>query len=237
MLKKIVIGFGLLVLIAVVVIYGKYFFSKAMNARAAVKNVNEQHAAADIEGDQIFRSRISSLQQLGIMGAKVAESKADTCYIGSVDGGFVTIRYEQRCKLDYVAGYTALLSREETFARLQTLPKRKPTFNLYSRPADGRCVYRMQPFWEAGSLRRIPAENIPKSNDCRIPDLINGSPRPIARIPQSTSFDYTFDPDATDQSVDLLWITYSHIYYWENLGCTPDPFCFSSPRSTPIQAD
>jgi hypothetical protein len=46
MLKKIVIGFGLLVLIAVVVIYGKYFFSKAMNARAAVKNVNEQHAAA-----------------------------------------------------------------------------------------------------------------------------------------------------------------------------------------------
>ena len=44
MLKKIVIGFGLLVFIAVAVIYGKYFLYKAVNDRASVKNVNEQHA-------------------------------------------------------------------------------------------------------------------------------------------------------------------------------------------------
>lgn len=239
MLKKIVIGFGLLVLIAVSAIYGKYFLSKAINARAAVKNVNEQHAIADIEGDQIFRSRITSLQKLGIMGEKVAESKADTCFIDSVEGGFATLTYEQRCQLDYVAGYTALLSREETFTRLQSLPKRNSTFNLYSSAPDG-CAYRMSPFWVAGNLCRVPAGTIPESrNDsgCGIPDPVNGIPYPRAGFPQSTSFDYTFDRDAIDQSVDLLWINYIHRYYREDLGCRPGLFCGGPPRSTLIQAD
>ena len=91
-----------------------------------MKKVNEQHAEADIEGDRNFQSRISRLHQLGILGEKVAESKADSCYIENW-GGFKS-RWLQFCELDYVAGYTALLSRDETFTRLQTLHKEAPPF-------------------------------------------------------------------------------------------------------------
>ena len=228
MLKKIVIGFGLLVLIAVAVIYGNYFIWKAIEDRDAVKEVNEQHAAADIEGDELFRSRISRLNQLGILGEKVAESKADTCYIVS-RGGFKS-RWLQFCQLDYLAGYTALLSRDETFTRLQTLHKDDPPLYLYRSIRNG-CGFAQQ-------LRYVPAGSIPE-DECRIPDPVNGVRRFAARQPGSTKFDYTFDPDAIDQSVDLVWITYKHRYYREDLRCRPLTFwpCSALPRSTPIQAD
>jgi hypothetical protein len=233
MLKKIAIGFGLLVLIAVAVIYGNYFIWKAIEDRDAQKDVNEKHAAADIEGDQIFRSRISSLQQLGIMGEKVAESKADTCYITS-GGGFVG-RWEQFCQLDYLAGYTAPLSREESFAHLETasLHKEDPMFRRGSVNRRG-CGYDTGAF---NNIIYVPAGSIPEDDLCRIPDPVNGV-RPFgARQPGSTLFDYTFDPDAIDQSVDLLWITYTHRYYREVLRCRPGLLCSGLPRSTPIQAD
>jgi hypothetical protein len=232
MLKKITLGFGLLVLIVLIVvavIYGKYFSSKAAKDRAAVKNVNEQHAAADIEGDQLFRLRISRLRQLGILGEKVAESKADTCYIDANCVGFGCQSWWQYCQLDYVVGYTALLSREETFTRLQTLHKEDPPYYLYRSIRNG-CGFAQQ-------FRYVPAGTIPEDHNCQIPDLIGGLGPFGTRLPGSTKFDYTFDPDAIDQSVDLLWITYKHRYYREDLGCTPDPTCFSSPRSTPIQAN
>jgi hypothetical protein len=197
--------------------------------------VNEQHAAADIEGDQLFQSRISSLQQLGIMGEKVAESKADTCYIDSSTSGFAITSWEQFCQLDYLAGYTAPLSREESFAHLETasLHKEDPMFRRGSVNRRG-CGYDTGAF---NNIIYVPAGSIPEDDLCRIPDPVNGV-RPFgARMPGNTKFDYTFDPDTIDQSVDLLWITYTHRYYREDLGCTPDPTCFSSPRSTPIQAD
>jgi hypothetical protein len=76
MLKKIAIGFGLLVLIAVSVIYGKFFITRAVKDRAAVENVNAQYAIADIEGDQIFQARISSLQEQGIIGEECPSCSA-----------------------------------------------------------------------------------------------------------------------------------------------------------------
>jgi hypothetical protein len=237
MLRKIAIGFGLLVLIVLIkvaVTYGMYFSSKADKDRAAVKNVNEQHAAADIEGDEIFRSRISRLHQLGIMGEKVAESKADTCYI-TPSGGF-GCRWTQYCQLDYVAGYTALLSREETFDRIEaaSLRKKDPTFPGRLHPSHRRgCRYGKG---RGSNVRYVPAGSIPE-DDCHIPDPVNGVGRFGAGRPGSTSFDYTFDPDTIDQSVDLLWITYKRHYYWENLECRPGLLPLAPPRSTPIQAD
>ncbi len=232
MLKKIVIGSGLLVLITVSVCCWNYTFFTAAKERAAVKNVNEQHAAADIEGDQIFRSRISSLQQLGIMGEKVAESKADTCYINRWYTGITTAGWEQFCQLDYLAGYTALVSREETYTRLQALHKEDPTFPLQPSIRNG-CRYSP---WPNNAVSYVPAGSIPEGNDCRIPDLAGGIGPGGINKPVSTKFDYTFDPDAIDQSVDLLWITYTHRYYREDLGCA-GLFCGKTPRSTPAQAD
>jgi hypothetical protein len=237
MLKKIAIGFVLLVLIAVAAIYGNYFFWKAIEDRDAVKKVNEQHAAADIEGDQIFRSRISSLQNLGIMGEKVAESKADSCYIDPAYAGFTTSTWEQFCQLNYLVGYTALLSREETFTRLETaaLHKEDRTFPRRIRRGNRRgCNFSS---WRRNNVRYVPAGSIPEGDDCRIPDPVYGIRPRGARMPGSTKFDYTFNPDAIDQSVDLLWITYTQSYYREDLGCTPLPLCSNSPRSKPIKAD
>jgi hypothetical protein len=235
MLKKIVIGFGLLVLIATVLGCGKYSPLRPFKDRAAAKRVNEQHAAADIEDDQIFRSRASSLQQLGIMGEKIAESKADTCYIDSYAHGFTIAGWEQFCQLNYVAGYTALLSKEETFTRLQTLHKKDPTFYLYRtyRSVGDGCRFYPSEF---NTVSYVPAGAIPDGSDCRIPDLVGGIGPGGIRKPVRTKFDYTFDPDAIDQSVDLLWITYSHRYYREDLGCS-GLLCMNSPRSKPIQAD
>jgi hypothetical protein len=237
MLKKIVIGFSLLVLIAIVLGCGRYSPLRPFKDRAAQKDVNEKHAAADIEGDQLFRLRISRLRQLGILGEKVAESKADTCYINSVAAGFTTVSWEQFCQLDYLAGYTALLSREETFTRLETasLHKEDPMFRRGSVNRRG-CGYDTGAF---NNISYVPAGSIPEDDLCRIPDPVNGITPRGARMPGSTKFNYTFDPDAIDQSVDLLWITYSHRYYYEDLGCRPGLyFCgLTPPRSTPIQAD
>jgi hypothetical protein len=237
MLKKIAIGLGLLVLIAVAVIYGKFFITRAVKDRAAVENVNKLHAAADIEGDELFGSRISRLQQLGILGEKVAASKADTCYINSAHGGFSISTWEQFCQLDYVAGYTAPLSQEETFDRIEAAPRHKddPTFPRRLHPANRRgCRYSV---WPENNITYLPVGSIPKGEGCHIPYLVNGITPRGARLPGTTSFDYTFNSDEIDRSVDLLWITYTHTYYREDLGCTPDPLCSSSPRSTPIQAD
>ena len=236
MLKKIAIGFGLLVVIAVAVIYGKYFLYKAVSDRAAEKDVNEKHAAADIEGDEIFQSRISRLHQLGIMGEKVAESKADSCYIDSYDYGFTTGGWEQFCQLDYLAGYTALLSREETFTRLETaaLHKEDRTFpRRLSARHRGGCRYSV---WQSNNITYVPESSAHERGEyCYIPGTVTGiRPRGVAR-PGNTKFDYTIDYDAIDQSVDLLWINYTHKYYREDLGCRPEPFCMVSPRSTPIQ--
>jgi hypothetical protein len=232
MLIRIAIFFALLVLVVIAAIYGRYFFSKAANERAAIENVNEQHAAADIEGYQAFQSRVSSLHQLGILGEKVAESKADTCYIHPSYSGFSTATYEQFCQLDFVAGYTATLAPEKTFTRLQTLPKDDQVFPI-NRSYVGGCMHFI---WPTGTVSRIPRDSMPegkKGLDCRIPDLVNGI---SFHGPQRSSFDYTFVPSAIDQSVDLIWVTYLHRYYRENIGCRPGLFC-SSPRDTPIQAD
>jgi hypothetical protein len=228
MLKKIAIGFGLLVLIAVAAIYGNYFFWKAIENHYAQEDVNEQHAAADIEGDEIFRSRIASFQKIGILGEKAAESKADTCYIVHW-GGFGTGRWLQFCQLDYVTGYAALLSRDETFARLQTLHKEDPPLSLYRSPNG--CGLATQ-------FRYVPAGSIPE-DECRIPDLDGGTRHFGILRPGNTKFDYTFAPDTIEQSVDLVWITYKHHYYREDLRCRPLTFwpCSALPRSTPIQAD
>ena len=234
MLKKIVIGFGLLALIAIVLGCGKYSPLRPFKDRAAAKIVNEQNAAADIEGDEIFRSRISSLQQLGIMGEKVAESKADNCYIEPTYAGFTTARWEQFCQLDYLAGYTALLSRDETFDRIDTasLHKEDPTFpyRLHSKRVCGYSVS-LSP-----NVIYVPADSIFKRDYCRIPDPVSGMRPRGPLMPGSTKFDYTFDPDAIDQSVDLLWITYKHRYYREDLGCA-GLLCGATPRRTPVQAD
>jgi hypothetical protein len=238
MLKKIVIGFGLLVLIAIVLGCGKYAPWTPFRHYAAVKNVNEEHAAAVIEGDEIFRSRVFSLQQLGIMGEKVAESKADTCYIEPICVGLGCSTWEQFCRLDYVAGYTALLSREETFDRIEaaSLYKESPTFPKRLHWSNrGGCRYSPSP---SPNVIYVPANFIPKSeyDGCRIPDRANGVGPFGAGMPGNTKFDYTFDPDAIDQSVDLLWITYTHRYYREDIGCS-GLLCMNSPRSKPIQAD
>jgi hypothetical protein len=235
MLKKIVIGFGLLVLIAIVLGCGKYSPLRPFKDRAAAKRVNEQHAAADIEGDQLFRARVSILQQLGIMGEKVAESKADTCNIQSYGSG-ISVNWEQRCQLDYVAGYTALLPQEETFTRIEaaSLDKEVPRFpkRLHSWTRRG-CGYGS---WSSNNVRYVSAGSNPEDRKCRIPVLVNGVGSGGTRKPVSTKFDYTFDPDAIDQSVDLLWIAYTHRYYHEYIRCA-GLFCMNSPRSKPIQAD
>jgi hypothetical protein len=235
MVIKIIKLLGVLLLIAVAFIYGRFYVSKAARDRAAVKNVNAQHAAADIEGDQLFRSRIDRLSQLGILGEKVAESKADTCYIDPEGGGFSIEKWVQRCQLDYVAGYTALLSRDETFARLQTasLHEEDPSFPRLRTNRRG-CRYSS---WPSNSVSYVPAGSVPDSDDCRIPELVNGVGPRGAGSPGSTSFDYTFDPNAIDQTADLLWITFTHSYYQEDLECRPGLTCFDPPRSTPIQAD
>jgi hypothetical protein len=241
MLKKIAIGFGLLVLIALIkvaVIYGGYLSSKAANDRDAIKNVNEQHAVADIEGDRLFRSRISSLQQLGILGEKVAESKADNCYIEANCVGFGCQSWEQFCRLDYVAGYAALLSRDETFDRIEiaSLRKEDPTFPTRYHPSNrSGCRYSAG---RSNNITYVPAGSIPEGEDCRIPEPVSGMKPRGERKPGSTKFDYTFDPDAIDQSVDLLWTTYTHRYYRENLVCRPGLLSGCGPsRSTAIQAD
>jgi hypothetical protein len=163
---------------------------------------------------------------------KVAESKADICYIESMAAGFSIRTWEQVCQLSYLAGYTALLSRKETFTRLRNVHKEAPYFPLPSRPRNG-CWYTFHP---SNSISYVPADSIPKGDDCRIPDTVSGIKPRVARKPGSTKFDYTFDPDTIDQSVDLLWITYPYIYYKEDLGCRGFG-CVESPRSTPIQAD
>jgi hypothetical protein len=191
--------------------------------------VNEEHAAAVIEGDEIFRSRIAGFQKIGILGEKVAESKADICYINESVVGLSSSWY-QDCKLNYVAGYTALLSREETFTRLKGLHEEDSTFPKLSQFMRKGCRY-------SAIVSYVPAGSIPKGNDCRIPDLFGGIRPRIDGVPRSSKFDYTFDPDAIDQSVDLLWINHTQRYYQESLWCVPEMLCFNSPRSTPIQAD
>ncbi len=233
MLKKIMIGLFLLVLVAVALIYSNYFFWKVINDRDAVKKVNEQHAAADIEGNQIFQSYVSSLQQLGIMGEKVAESKADTCYIDSASAGFTIRTWEQFCQLDYLAGYTALLPQEETFDRIEAASLRKEDRNFPQRRSWSGCSYGGS---GSNGVTYVPTDSISKDDDCRIPDRVKWVGLFGAGRPGNTNFDYTFAPDTIDQSVDLVWITYTHRYYREDIGCLPLSLC-SNPRSTPIQAD
>ncbi len=237
MLKKIAIGFVLLVLTSVALIYGKYYITRAIKDRAARENVNKLHAAADIEGDELFRSRISKLNQLGVLGEKVAESKADTCYIDPSYAGFTFRKWAQSCQLDYVAGYTAPLSKEETFARIEaaSLYEGDPTFPKRQHSASRlTCAYGI---WPTNNIIYLPALPYPADDGCRIPNLVNGVTPRGALVPGNTKFDYSFRSDEIDRSINLLWITFKHHYYHENLGCTPDPFCSSSPRSTPIQAD
>ncbi len=232
MLKKIVIGFGLLVLIAIAVIYGNYFFWKAVNEHFAVKDVNEQHAAAEIEADEILRSHISRLQRLGILGDKIAESKADTCRLASM-GAY----WEQFCELYFVVGYTAPLLPSAAFARLEAAFLRKEDPSL---AGDSYELYRNRCEVESsrhGNARYALTSSIPGNHDCRIPDLIGDRGPFGACRPGSTRFDYTFDPDTIDQSVDLIWITLRHRYYREHVECPPASFCVCTPRSKPIQAD
>ena len=236
MLNKIAIGFGLLVLIAIALGCGRYSPLRPFKDRAAQKDVNEQHAAADIEGDQIFRARISRLHQLGIIGEKVAESKADTCYIKSTGAGISIETWEQFCKLNYLIGYTALLSRGETFDRIEaaSLHKEAPTFpTRHHWSFRGGCRYSPG---SSNNISYVPADSTPEDDACRIPDPASWVGPFGARKPGNTKFDYTFDPDTIDKSVDLLWITYTHRYYRENLGCS-GLLCMNSPRRTPVQAD
>jgi hypothetical protein len=237
MRKKIVIGFSLLVLVAVAAIGGWHFYTKAAKERLAVKNVNAQYAIANIEGDQIFQARISSLQELGIIGDKVAASKANICYLTAIEAGFITAEWAQICELHHVTGYSAPLPREETRARLQSLPKRDPTRHMRRFPRDD-CRYDMLPFWRRGSLRWIPSGTTSEGSDskyCGIPDLADLRGKANRALDSvSTTFDYTFDPRAVDRGSDQIWITYVHHYYRESLGCRG---CLYPPRSTPIQAD
>jgi hypothetical protein len=76
--------------------------------------VNEQHVAAEIEADEILRSHTSRLQRLGILGDKIAESKADTCHLDSMNS-----YWEQFCELYIVVGSTAPLSLSEAFAQIE----------------------------------------------------------------------------------------------------------------------
>ena len=218
--------------------YLRQILSLQSSQRPRFRKERERTArAAEVDADRILQSRISRLQQLGILGDQIAESKADTCYIESMGAGLQTLKWEQFCELYYAVGHTALLSRSEAFARIEaaSLRKEDPTFPGHFHPSNRSwCEYESS---AQDNVIYVLVDSIPDDHECGIPDLIGGIGHFGAGRPGSTKFDYTFDPDTIDQSVNLIWITVRHRYYRENIGCTPDPFCSSSPRSTPIQAD
>jgi hypothetical protein len=236
------IGRNIIIVISLLVL-GFICFRIAINITSritAFANVTTARQQAIISTDKQLASQILALQQAGLIGHLIAQSKLDVCYTDHNDQGWLAANWYQNCYLRYVSGYTTnqdktavlekLTALQGIFGQVQNTP-----YEQQVSPCDLAEIN-----YQESVRYRVANSNITESNECGMPDPVQGvfiGPDPALESNDQMSVQkfYSYATTHVDNSHDQLWIIHNDSYYHEELGCGIGIFC-ENPRVRPVQA-
>ncbi len=235
---KLIIGLLAIVIVVILGIVGAR--QKAVTDKAAhiQQMISSARMEAESSADKKVAEQITLLSQSNIIGAHIASSKVDVCYVTHRDQGWTYVSWHQDCYLRYVDGFEAKLDKKMAQNLISAIPASAAKFGSKFDGFDCSLT-ESRDYPHITSMFFVPAGLEKNNAECSLPNplqAVGGSvDGPIILNKQLTTKAYrNFDVGSLNKSSNQLWLTTEEHYYSEELGCAS--IGCSNPRPKPIMA-